>query len=596
MQNLFKPPFSRPGWVVFLLFVLVSGFFTFKQALNPERPTLGYDERMWTSASIASYHMATGHIRNTQTLDNWFPSYAWRHKVDVFTGASWTQFDPDTIRFPYDFVTLEEVNQGNSIVVEFDTLLFPRSRFQWFDKDLWTFGWKAPNLGKYVMGAWLTWTKEVSPNGYFVYQDDQGNPSSAPFANPPSDLIRHARIPNALLTVGILAIVFLLGWTLEHWVAGLAAGLYLLFNPVFLQVNTAVGLDSFVTFFMLLSLLLLWRQLTTLTENATWKSWLPMALWSGLAMGASISSKLNGGMAMVIGGAGFLWVAYQHKDRLASFWKTWLASGAVTVATALLLFYGLNPQIQQQPVASVTALRESVDDYFEKRANILTVNQFSDRMQGIVTKMNEAQAQGILAPEQINPLLTPLIKLSQELQQNNQGDRFHKSAPKYWKRLEEIQAEIEAAGVKDLPAPKPFYDWVVIKNEFLPSVTFSTWRTLITPERPELYYGTLGLLPGLLTSLSGNDLPAYAIIPYNPLDLLWVLAGIWALYVGLKTKNEVSLGMILFAIATLLVWVGNVQFLWNDWARYFTPFLPYFGLLGGLFVGLMRRRLRKLPR
>lgn len=594
MQNQSKTHFSRPGWAVFVLFVLISGFFTFKQALNPDRPTTGYDERMWTSASIASYHMATGHVRHTQTLDNWFPSYAWRHQVNVFTGESWTQFNPDTIRFPYDFVTLEEVNQGNSIVVKFDTLLFPRSQFQWFDKDLWTFGWKAPNLGKYVMGAWLSSTNDVSPQGYFIYEDDKGNPSSAPFANPPADLIRQARIPNALLTISIMVVVFLLGWQLDHWVSGLAAGLYLLLNPVFLQVNTAVGLDSFVTFFMLLSLLLLWRQLRSLTENTSWKSWLPLALCSGLAMGASISSKLNGGMAMVIGAAGFLWVAYQHKDKMKAFWKPWMGAGAVTVITALVLFWSLNPQIQQQPVASVKALRESVDDYFEKRANILTVNQFSDRMQAIVTQMNAAQAEGKLAPEQINPLLAPLIKLSQELQQNNQGDRFHKSAPKYWKRLEEIQAQIAAAGVKDLPAPKPFYDWVVIKNEFLPSVKFSTWRTLITPEQPELYYGTWGLLPGLLATLGGKDLPSYATIPYNPLDLLWVLAGIFALFMGLKTKPDQHLGLVLFAMATLLVWVGNVQFLWNDWARYFTPFLPYFGLLGGLFVGWLRRKFGKV--
>src|SRR5690606_21835998 len=117
-------------------------------------------------------------------------------------GETWTNFSMDTLKFPYDYVTLKELNQGYSVAVKYDSLKFPRARFQWFDMDLWTFGWKAPNLGKYIMGAWISWVhSDVNPLGYFAYQDENGNASNAPFSHPPDAMIVSARTPNVLFTL-----------------------------------------------------------------------------------------------------------------------------------------------------------------------------------------------------------------------------------------------------------------------------------------------------------------------------------------------------------------------------------------------------------
>ena len=132
-----------------------------------------YDAQMWTSASITSYHMYfKNYVRPTTELDNWFPTYAWKKGVNVFTGDSaminyYTnviQYKPDTIKFPYDQITITNKKQQYSLAVKYDTTSFPRKDFQWFDRATWTFGWKAPNFGKYVMGWWIQTFATTKPN------------------------------------------------------------------------------------------------------------------------------------------------------------------------------------------------------------------------------------------------------------------------------------------------------------------------------------------------------------------------------------------------------------------------------------------------
>lgn len=584
--------------LLFGLFMVVSAVYLFHEAWTEERTTVGYDERMWTSASVATWSMAKGHVRNTKSLDNWFPSYAWRHKLEIFTGETWKNFNPDTLQFPYDMVTLDEENSGYSFAVKYDTLKFPRERYQWFDMDLWTFGWKAPNLGKYLMGAWIGLRHpDINPQGYFEYVDENGNSSSAPFAYPPDEMIRTARTVNVLFTLGMLAAVFLIGWKLDQFWTGLIAAFYLILNPAFVQVNTAVGLDSFVGFFMLISWILLWKQLRMVLDQADWKKLILAALFSGLAMGAAVSSKLNGGLAFVIAASGFGYIVFRFlkEKRGQADWRKMMISGGISLFSGLLLFWMLNPQVRNQPVASVKTVQQSVDEYFEKRAGILTIAQFSDLMQPLVRETGEALKREQISSGQFREIMEPLYSLSQELQEQITAEKFYDNAPRYWKRLTDIRKVADKHGVQSLPEQRPFYNWVELKNEFLPAFKFTVFRTLITPANGGNYYGTLGLLPGQIKNLFSepeSKSPMQPVIPNNPADLLLVLCGLWVIWQRLKKGNLTqSLDVVLFIMVCFWIIIGNVDFLWNDWARYFTPFLPCFGLLAGM--GLMK--LIRLP-
>ena len=230
--------------------------------------------------------------------------------------------------------------------MKYDTLAFPRTDYQWFDNALWTFGWKAPNLGKYIMGAWIyARCGGVNPDGYFKFETPEGKPSSAPFAYSPNEQIFAARQVNALFTFGTFALLLWIGFLLKQPLAGALASILLLFNSAFFDVHTAVGLDSFVVFFSLLSFALFLKWQAAFASKSALKFQLLWSLGLGLSLGAAVASKLNGAMAVVSTLPIYAYLLYSvWSDRLRL--KQLLMGGGITALSMLLLFIALNPQIR----------------------------------------------------------------------------------------------------------------------------------------------------------------------------------------------------------------------------------------------------------
>ena len=183
------------------------------------RPAGGYDEQMWTGASITSYNMFfRGYRRTVTKVERWFEAYSKKYNNDIAK--------------------------------------MPKEQLQWFDDPVWTFGWKAPNIGKYIMGFWVVnFGEDVNPEGYFYHSDNPETGKNFPGNFAPAELVRLARIPNAILNILTIAVVFVIGWLFFHYAIGLLASLYLVFNDAFFSVNTAAGLDSSSIFFSTLTLL-----------------------------------------------------------------------------------------------------------------------------------------------------------------------------------------------------------------------------------------------------------------------------------------------------------------------------------------------------
>jgi hypothetical protein len=534
-MQLFQNRFVRIG------IVTLTGIIALIRALMltglNHRNANGYDEQMWTSSSIASYQMYfKGHIRPTKELDNWWPTYAWVHGIDIFTGEKWNQFNPDTIKFPYDFITLKNASE----VVKYDTLKFPREEFQWYDRAMWTFGWKAPNVGKFIMGWYINTfaANKPDPNGYFVfahpvnhgnvkaklpneYKEDEYAPStlfsSSPFSFAPPEYIRLARIPNAIFTALILVLVFVGAWLYINFWTGLIAAAWLLLNQVFFDVNSAVGLDSFSTFFTTLGIILVVANLNMVRKNKPWWQVILISLGSATVIGLAIGSKLNAGVLVFISIACFVPVglvllmqALTKKQPVKT--KTQPAapasvsavltqqlpklvvSGIITGVIGITLFIQLNPQYQGASVKKIKATRESIDDYFTKRANILTQNEKRDN-------------------------------------------------------------------------PKGYNNWAKLKRDSGMKLNLMLERVAYVKDDKKNYYGTFGSILK---------------VPFNFLDGLLALLGLFMLgrLAWSKWKQEKMFhASAMLLLAFLIIFWGNTDFLWIDWARYFTPIFPLYSIL-----------------
>lgn len=539
--------------------VLLTGIIALIRALMltslERRNANGYDEQMWTSSSISSYYMYfKNHIRSTKELDNWWPTYAWIHGIDIFTGEKWNQFSPDTIKFPYDFITIKNASE----VVKYDTLKFPREKFQWYDRAMWTFGWKAPNVGKYIMGWFISTfaATKPDPNGYFVfahpvnhgnvkaklpneYKEDEYAPSSlyssSPFSFAPPEYIRIARIPNAIFTALIIMLVFVAAWLYINFWTGFIAAAWLLLNQVFFEVNTAVGQDSFSTFFTTLGTILLIANLNMVRKNKSWWQILLIALCSGVVIALAIGSKLNAGVLVYISIACFVSVGLvlllqatikkqpvKNKNQpiakasfsslLAQQLPKLVVSGIITGVVSITLFIKLNPQYQGASVKKIKATRESIDDYFTKRALIITQNE-----------------------KRVNP--------------------------------------------------KEYNNWTKLKRDSGMKLKLMLERVAYVKDNKKNYYGTFGSILK---------------VPFNALDGVLALVGfvILAKMAWSKWKhNKIQHASAMLLLAFLIIFWGNTDFLWMDWARYFTPIFPLYSILIGAgcigIINLVKTKLAK---
>lgn len=333
-------------WGTFLIVLVASLYLSLSQATNKEG--VSNDERNWTAVSISSYEMYfKGHVRPDVKMDSWFYTYAIENGIDTTN------------------MSIEEK--------------------QWYDFAMWTFGWKAPNMGKYIMGAYLeaTTSQELDKNGYYELGrvDKQEDPKIY-YSRVPDEIVYNARIPNAIMNALSVVLIFLTGWLFLNYWTGLIAAIYLLLNTTYFKVNTAVGLDSPSIFFWILAVLFLIATIRSIFKNEKmWRSLL-FALATGLLFGFAVSSKLNDAMfiyvcAFVFPLAGLIIILSRKPEKgipihQSIFGKRMFAlvlSGGLIVVLGMGLFVKLNPQVQGETGKKIKVIQLSVDEFFKRRAN-----------------------------------------------------------------------------------------------------------------------------------------------------------------------------------------------------------------------------------
>lgn len=602
---------------LFAALVILTIFLCSKRAAKSEDYKVNtYDAQMWTSASITSYHMYfKNYIRPTKELDNWFPTYAWKKGVNVFTGDSamvnyYTnviQYSPDTIKFPQDQITITTKKSQYALAVKYDTLKFPRKDFQWFDRATWTFGWKAPNFGKYVMGWWIQSFAKTKPDpkGYFEFfvPTNLANPDSgeykpsqgvspAPYSYAPVEYELLARQPNIIMTVFTIIAVILIGWLFYNFWVGFISGLWLILNKTFLDVNCAVGLDSFAVGLSTIAFLLMLIAIRSILKNEKWWKILLWSVLTGITSSLALSSKLNAGMVIITEGLIFgilsiiaLWSGLKLKGqapkiKFMPLVKT-LVSGALIAILSWFIFIRLNPQVQKQPKERIAAMRGSIDDYFDRRARIFTSNQITDRLKAVnaeiinLSKVPGTNQQALTnVYNQLNTLGKNFSDEQQRSASNQKENEFYlNKSEKYAKDVAKLEKEVQKLNPQFEPKTT-FTNWVLVKHSWPAAFQLVAKRmAMVDPENPTRYYGTFGKLLN---------------VKYNFLDGLFALLGIifcsmMAFRQWREKKQFYTYGILLVSLVLMIY--GNVDFVWQDWPRYITPIFPLYSL--AIAIGLV---------
>lgn len=557
---------AAPWWqkVLFVATTLAALGYTLWITDLRNRPSQGYDEEMWTGASISTYNMLfKGYVRPTKKLDNWFPTYAYKNGVDVFVDKlgenraggrvfpynRLAYFDPDTLRFPWDFIQWDTLGQPMSFAVMYDTLKFPRQRFQWVDNALWTFGWKAPNVGKALMGLSVElFSKEKpDPYGYFEYRDPEGTPTNVTFNYVPHGYLEKARIPNALLTAGTVKLVFLLGWLWLGFWPGFLAALYLLLNKFFMHSSSAVGLDGTSIFFMMAALAGL-QSIFGVLKNQSWRPFLLWSAFTGMLFGLGVGSKLNDALFAYIALLllGLLFLLHLGKIRMHKIILARLAvAGVLIMALGGGVFLLFNPLYRDQPLAMMRTTRQSVDGYFTRRAK--------DQRTKFTPARGREFIYGYTGPG-TQYAVTDTIRQGESIALA-EGTRVGS-----W-QVAQHKKKQSYVNTKEL---RPYIE--VVQGNASAQWRLMAKRNLVVVE-PDRYYATLGHW----LSFKGN-----------PADGLFLLIGLVLLLgAGLRKlfREKNVTPALLLAVAFAIIFIGTADFIWIDFSRYHIVLYPTMSMI-----------------
>jgi len=581
--------FSTAPWWQKLLFIATTlaalGFTLWITDLR-NRPSQGYDEEMWTGASISTYNMLfKGYVRPTKKLDNWFPTYAYKNGLDVFVDKlgeirsggkifSYNRlayFDPDTLRFPWDFIQWDTLGQPMSFAVMYDTLKFPRKRFQWVDNALWTFGWKAPNVGKALMGLSIELLSKEKPDpyGYFAYRDPEGTPTNVTFNYVPHNYLEKARIPNALLTAGTVKLVFLLGWLWLGFWPGFLAALYLLLNKFFIHSSSAVGLDGTSIFFMVAALACLQSTFKVL-EKPSWRPLLIRGTSTGVLFGLGVGSKLNDALFAYIT---LLLLGLHLLVNMGKIWSQKMLIARLVLAGVLIMTVGggifllFNPLYRDQPLAMMRTTRQSVEGYFARRAK--------DQR----TKFTPVRGRGFIfghAGPGSQYAITDTIRQGESIALA-EGTRVGSWQVAQHKKKQSYVNTKELRPYIEVVQGKPSAQWRLMAK-----------RNLVVIE-PDRYYATLG-----------HWLPFRG----NPADGFFLFIGLLLmLRMGLRRlfREHIVTPALLLTVAFVVIFIGTTDFIWIDFSRYHIVLYPTmalivaYGIVNSAQWLYQRFRLRKTP-
>ncbi|MEI6124927.1 MAG: phospholipid carrier-dependent glycosyltransferase [Pseudomonadota bacterium] len=483
-------------WTLFIAVVALGGYRAMAYTSLEQHPAGEYDEQMWTGASTAAYYM-------------FFKGY---HRTAVVPERSF-------------------INYAEKYNIAIDKM--PPEELQWFDDALWTFGWKAPNAGKFIMGFSVVNFSDgmPDPEGSFYRCSSDASKNKWPGNYSDPQLVRQARIPNALLSTLTIALTAAIGWAFLHYAVGLIAGAYLAGNIFFIQVNSSAGLDSPSIFFTTLSVMMIivvTRQF--FRTPSLWKQ-LFNAAACGLCIGLAIGSKLNAGVlvymlalslaltsgciilqAMARQQSGGTHEQKEKEERHFSLTNR-LCRLLVSAAAAGLLIMGtfiwLNPQVKTSPLLKIKIIREAVDDFFTWRA-------------GVKTREEIIKAQG-----------------------------------------------------------KPEWDWRKVKSSWPEAFKLVLQRNFYVSNAHANYYGTFGHL----AKLKGNILDGF----FSFLGMLYLAA--LALTELFKKKRAGASAVLLMSFIVVLC--GNTSFIWIDWTRYHMPIYPLYALMIGSGIYGMAMCLRR---
>ena len=339
--------------------ISAAAYFCFRAAslenTNPEN----YDEQMYTSSSIVAYHMLFNHhIRKNILLDGWFVAYAQKYSYDIN-------------RMPY-------------------------TQAQWFDNSIWTFGWKSMAIPKYIMGWFITtFGKDVNPDGYFYRRTDNEKTNKWPGSFAPNDLIYLARIPNALLTIISIGLIYLIGVKFFNIYIGTISAFYILLNNHFIFTNSNARVSGAATTFSLLTLFLTLLFLKHLYTTSSKLKFYLLSISIGAASALSVGSKLNSALIIYVFVVyfatfcfieikGYFWqkkevvrikVKKRRKRKKIYFVKPYTKRFAIAIVligiTVFLVFILPNPVLYDKPVLKMVMIKESIEEFFNIRARAL---------------------------------------------------------------------------------------------------------------------------------------------------------------------------------------------------------------------------------
>ena len=355
-------------WVLFFSIFLISLIYSLNLSrLDDEKGYRNnYDESMWTGSSITSYYMFfKGHRRKVEKVERWYGAYAQKYKID-----------------------LRKIGQRE---------------LQWYDDAIWTFGWKAPNIGKYLMGfAVVNFGKDVNPEGNFYHWNENKDQNKWPGNYSPIEHVELARNMNAILNAIGIALLFFIGWKFMNFTTGMVAAIYLLFNKTYMVGNSAAMLESSAILFTLLTLLITMIFFQSFFKLSI-KKIILYSLLIGISFALAVGCKLNAALIGYVLIITFVWLGIsliaklfysgnhalssenikrkhritmkekllQHRKKYWKLLKHYVLAGLVTLISTYVVFLGAHPHLRNETRTKVKIIRESVDEYFSIRARAL---------------------------------------------------------------------------------------------------------------------------------------------------------------------------------------------------------------------------------
>lgn len=482
---------------VFLIFGLslwMTKNYIFQNTGETKEYKYHWDERLWVSASIADYHMFfRNYQRDFTDMDSWFTTYALQEGID--------------------------------------TVKMSKQEKQWYDRNMWTAGWKAHTIGKYFMGfAAVNFGGKTDPQGYF-YRWDKPNPTDkgkAPGAYTPDNLVQLARWPNSIMNILTIFLVLFIGWRYFHFTVGFAGALWMSLNKNLFQVSNMAGVDAGGLFFSTLTIALALIYLEFFKNPSRNKLTYLLSVLIGIsfpiAVGWKFSAALVGYIAIAVFGllALILFVQYinppvekpksvlpppvnkgkkamvraanpvkdmskikAYRADIAKLFLKMGVSGAIIAVLTWVIFIYSNPILYSQPLKKVKVINESVDEFFKRRAI--------------------------------------------------------------------------ADGHYKMTKDKTYATQILLKRNFVVEDTKST------------YHGTIG---------------SYLKFKNNFLDGLFFVIGFILLTLsGLKSFREGTVTpAMLILISTVVLFKGTIGFLWADYNRYYIPIYPMVSLVMGFGI------------